>query len=178
MRVRYEVFGTKSDWVPGLSKIKDQFQPIFAERGLFVSQELRAFSSLLELPDLGISRFGSHPTERTFFIVPKDTSIRMRPIPQSDGSVRYSVGQGDNRVCVFFCPGGIFHNECLISGLVASMGESKETKDFFSHISSALLDGFQQVKEYHVGPAAMQLLNSGFRLTNNHRKPLIDDLKK
>jgi hypothetical protein len=177
-RYRYEVFGTKSDWIPGLSKIEAELQLNYARLGLFESSELQAFSSLAGLQELGVSRFGSHPTEQHYFIVPKEVTLGMRAVPQRRGGDRYSIDMGENDVCVHFRPGGIFQGECLISGTLACTGESDSAKRFFSEISSHLLKGFEQVKDYRVGPEAIQLLDSGFRLTSHHLRPPADCLSR
>lgn len=178
MGPRYEVYGTRKDWIPGLSKIEDELQPCFSELGLYATRDLRSFPSLARLDDLGISRSGAHGGERSFFISPKGTLLRMTEVPQRKGGVLYKVVHEDNGVCVCFCPGGIFQEQCLVPGVIGTLSDSREASEFFLHVSSSLLAGFRQVKEYMVGPEAMQLLDSGFRLTYNHKRPLADDFKR
>jgi hypothetical protein len=178
MRQRFEVFGTKDDWIPGLTKIEAEFRPKYARLGLFESSEAQAFSSLAALPELGISLFGSYPTGQVYFIVPNEISLSMRAIPQNRGGLLYSIDMGKNEVCIQFCPGGKFQEGCLISGLLACTSESAEATRFFSEISSHLLKGFEQVRDYRVGPEAIRLLDGGFRLTTHHLRSPADCLRR
>lgn len=143
------------------------------------SSDFPNYKSLLDAPSLGINATGNHTTGDSYLVMREGVRLSVRKIPQRKGGVMYSVDQDTNPKSVVFWPGGLYKNEALVCGHIGTISESSESVDLYDAFCAALLKGFTKIKSYHVGPEALRLLETGWRLvTISVRSPREYDLRR
>jgi hypothetical protein len=77
---------------------------------------------------------------------------------------------------VEFKPGGIWNEDVLLHGRIATASESQISQALMKRFQSAAKKTFSKVKAFYVGPKALVLLDSGKRLTISAQSPREFDL--
>ena len=136
----------------------------YVQAGMFTTKDVIRYPSALDLPDLGISRKGS--SDADYLVVPRGTPINVQEVAQRRGGVRYFVDLSTN-TGVVFRPGGMFKKECLISGEVGTPLTDEVSLRVWKVFSKFFFRDFVRVNLVRLGPEALQLLRSGFRLAQD-----------
>jgi hypothetical protein len=170
-------FGLKDDLLPVLAAV-EQGSPIkyVAMRKLH-EPIVESFDRGEEIPNLGKATAGSAINSQAYLIAERSVPIKLRSIKARETDEFFRVDQLLNPDTVTFTPAGMWNEEIVLHGRVATVSESEPSQELLKRFSSAFKRGqFRRVKAFLVGPAALMLLNAGKRLTISAQSPREFDL--
>jgi hypothetical protein len=172
-------FALKEDLLPMLELVESKGILCYARMGNFQSREVADGISIFEngaaLPHLGTANANSTSACDSFLACERGTSINLRHFRGLD-SERACVDQLANPDSVEFTPGGLWNEDVVIQGRVATASESEVSQALIKRFQAAIKKTFSKVKAFYVGPAALALLESGKRLTSSEQSPCEYDL--
>jgi hypothetical protein len=115
--------------------------------------------------------------ERQFLASRRGDQLRVRKVEPSSGHPWYAFDQVENpdAVMLYF---GSQTGTVLTPGSVSTLGGSSEAVSLFKLISKHFKKKCRRVKSYWVGPEALALLRSGWRLTVNETASRTYDLRE
>jgi hypothetical protein len=102
-------------------------------------------------------------------------------IKQEPGeSVSYFLSQKLNPDSVVFSPGGIYNGQpVLVCGRIGTISQSAGSRNLYKTFVKALIQNFEKIGSYHVGPEAGRLMQQGYRMvTIGIGSPTIYDLRR
>jgi hypothetical protein len=171
-------FATRGDVAPGLERVESKLRLKYVQY-LDPGPAPLTFSSLREVPDLGVARSGDHMTGHCYFVVDAAAQVPVLAATQKSGKVQYMIDLDRAPPALILRTGGVFGERVLISGNVGPVGETEESLALYRAFAPELLRGFEKVKAYKVGPEAARLLDEGWRLvTISVRSPVDYDLRR
>jgi hypothetical protein len=170
-----EVFWTTGDLVVVVESLDDQSQVSFAVAGLFETADVQRLHSSAD-----ISAFTAVSSDSTASLLAVDAgeAVHVREVAQNKRSPRYGVDQLSNPRSVVVRPGRLIDERILLAGQIGTTSGDPASVRLFSAFSKAVRKHFVKVKSYWVGPEAVQLLDSGGRLTATLKAPPEYDLKR
>jgi hypothetical protein len=171
-------FATPSDLQTVFEQAEAKGPFCYALAGVFDARRPSVFASALILPTLREPAASQTGACATYVIVPAALEVRVRPVPQAAGGVKYAVDQLENPDSATLTHGGLFAPGVLISGRVATVSATPTAKKIQSAFSNAIHKSFVRVNAYYVGPNAYELLQQGCRLTFNADAPREYDLER
>src|SRR5262249_49812017 len=128
-----------------------------------------------EIPNLGKANADSSSACEAFLVCNRETPINLRTV-QGNNVERICVDQLLNSDSVEFKPGGVWNEDVVLHGRVATASESQMSQTLMKRFQAAIKKAFSKVKAYYVGPQALKLLQSGKRLTISAQSPKEFDL--
>lgn len=157
-------YALKEDILPVIEAVELKCTLKYFRAGQFSESNQQSFSRGGEIPNVGTASSESSINCETF-LVTESANINIRPIQQTDGSVRFSVDQLLNPDSVAFTAGGIWRPDVILYGRVATASDSVKSQELMKLFNSAFRKQFKKIKAYWVGPKAHLLLDEGARLT-------------
>ncbi|MEZ6037407.1 MAG: hypothetical protein R3F29_08000 [Planctomycetota bacterium] len=100
-------------------------------------------------------------------VLPVETEVRVRPVHQRSGGIKFAIDQLLNPDSVVCCFGGVHVEGVMISGEASTIGTSDASRAMFKLLARHLTKGFKRIGSYWVGGEAGQLLDRGWRLTSS-----------
>jgi hypothetical protein len=170
------IFATRSDLEAGIRAVESTRKLQYVLCGLFDTPALIAYSSLLDVENLGTSQHGDHIRGKRFLVIGAFRQVDVRVVPQRRGGTKYAVDQEANPGSITILPGGLFQNRCLLAGQIGTVADDEEALALYRDFASLVTKGFKRVKTYKVGPEALALLQRGVRLTTGADTPTEYDL--
>ena len=163
------IFATKSDLEPGLQAVESQQELVYIERDWRRTSDYAAYTSGLDIPELGIERKDEVIFGRSFLVLPSDLKPNVRPVPQVDGSIYYATEHEDNPAAMMFHPGGILDGKYLMGGEVAVYSEVPQPRPIYKTFVRTMTKGFVPVSDgfgwkWWIGPEAASLWDAGMEL--------------
>lgn len=161
-------FATQEDIIKLFEQVSRRQKLKFSETGLFDSQTNNGY---IAIPTSSPARF--------YLISLFDEPIKSIPIPQRDGTRKFSIDQDSNvntvaiKLCVV-----ISDEKCLLSGQVGTISKSSVSKLLYNSISKEMKKNFIQIKSFLVGPEAVRMLDSGYRLSSYPKADPMYDLSR
>ena len=171
-------FATPDDLDPVFARVEAKWSLSFAPTGLFETYQVAPFSSGGSLPTLRAPAAKSAAECATYLVTRAGTPINVRSVPQRTGGMLYAVDQLANPDSVTLTHGGLCSPGVLISGRVATVSSTPFAKQLQTAFSNAIGKFFTRVNAYYVGPAALELLRQGCRLTHSATSPREYDLER
>jgi hypothetical protein len=113
---------------------------------------------------------------RSILIGGQEIAVNPQPLNPIVGLERFAIDQLVNPDTVVFTPGGVWNEEILLHGRIATASESDASQNLMKRFQSALKKHFTKIKAFYVGPGALALLKSGKRLTASEQSPREFDL--
>jgi hypothetical protein len=172
-------FAVKEDLLALLELVESKGPLKYARTGNFLRDEIKdgigLFENGAELPNLGKASADSSAACEAFLVCERDTSINLRDLQAGKGG-RICVDQLINPDSVEFKPGGIWNEEVVLHGRIATASESQISQSLMKRFQTAVRAIFSKAKAYYVGPKALALLESGKRLTISVQSPREFDL--
>jgi len=172
-------FALKEDLLPMLELVESKGILSYTRTGNFLCREVEErisiFDNLAALPHLGIANANSSNLCHHYLAVEYGSPISQRHFEGLDGP-RFCVDQLANPDAVEFTPGGLWNEDVVIQGRVATASESEVSQALIKRFQAAIKKTFSKVKAFYVGPAALALLESGKRLTSSEQSPCEYDL--
>ena len=109
-------------------------------------------------------------------VVPRQTTVHVRDVPQKAGGTRYAVDQPMNKDAIMLCLAGRRDERVIISGVAGTTSETPKALEIFDIFRNHIRQEFTKLKTFYVGPEAMKLKDEGFRLTTSIKSPREYDL--
>lgn len=139
-----------------------------------IKEDVSVFESGAEIPNLGQASADSSASCEAFLISERETPINLRPV---QGNVeRVCIDQLANPDSIGFTPGGIWNEDVVLHGRIATASESKASQALMKRFHAVIKATFSKVKAFYVGPKALSVLESGKRLTISAQSPREFDL--
>ena len=169
-------FALKEDILPVLKEFETPGPVKYIAIGIIHSPTYSSYSRGIDIPDLGSASNASAVNCVSFLVGAADTEINVRSLSPIDGKSRFAIDQLKNPETITFSPGGLWNNDILLHGRVATASQSKASQTLMKRFETALKKTFIKVKAFRVGPQALMLLKNGRRLTISAQSPQEFDL--
>ena len=144
--------------------------------GNYTNPEIQALNSALDIPDLGRASSGTASTSASYLVCKRDTPVNARPVATAGGASRFPVDQLVNPDSVVFTPAGIWTDEILLHGRLATVSDTAPAQELMKLFNSVVRKRFTKVRAFYVGPQALTWLQAGKRLTISDQSPREFDL--
>jgi hypothetical protein len=172
-------YATAQDLGGVLSPLEAQKALQYTLAGLFRSKELQTYLSYRDIPDFGRAFHRSAVASPRYLVSLKGTAVRIRDVPQNSGGVRFAVDLLLNEDSIAFSPGGRYRDDVMLYGMIGTLSPpTAAAKNLYTFVAKAFRKNFQKVREYFVGPEALDLMASGVRLTLDATTPPEFDLNR
>jgi hypothetical protein len=171
-------YATAQDLSGVLSSLEAQKELQYTLAGLFKSKELQTYLSYRDIPDLGRAFHRSAVANCRYLLSPKGTAMRVEDVPQYSGGILFSVSLKLNEDSIAFSPGGRYGNDVILYGMAGTLSPpSPASKSLYSFVAKGFRKDFKRVREYFVGPEALDLMAGGVRLAMDATSPPEFDLR-
>jgi hypothetical protein len=174
-------FALKEDLLALLELIESEGSLKYVRMGNFPAEEVKnglgVFCTGAGIPNLGKATAESATACETFLVCEQETPINLRTLHGSTGE-RVCVDQLANPDSVAFTPGGIWNEDVVLHGRIATTSESQTSQALMKRFQAAVKQSFSKVKAFYVGTKASILLESGKRLTISTQSPREFDLAR
>jgi len=196
-------YATRDDLLAVTEKVESTGAIKYIRFGAVTELPPESFTRAGQIPNLGTA---SHPSAvgcETFLICDPSTTIipeKLKTITEQDvnrptitlggqempvdkqnwrpfiGISRFAINQLNNPDTITFTPGGLWNNDILLHGRVATASQSISSQALMKRFQPVLQKMFVKVKAFLVGPQALMLLKNGRRLTISAQSPQEFDL--
>lgn len=169
-------FATKEDLLLML-ELAEARQPLkYVRTGNFTDPELETFMHGAEIPDLGNATCESATLSASYLVCARTSDVKPRRIRGTDGRERFCVDQLNNLDTVTLTPAGMWNDDIVLHGRVATASDSQASQQLMKRFHTAIKQQFTKVKAFYLGPNARKLLDAGKRLTIAAQSPREFDL--
>jgi hypothetical protein len=169
-------FALAEDLLPVLETVERGRLLKYIPMGQSPVEDCQKFSHGAEIPNLGKASTDSASSCQAYLVSEGETPINIRPILVG-GVMKYAVDQLLNPNTVTFTPAGLWGEDVVLNGRVATTSDNVEAQQLMKRFNSAFKKRFRRVRAFLVGPAAYVLLTEGKRLTASVQSPSEYDLK-
>lgn len=169
-------FALKKDILFVLDFVENSHHIKYILTGKFFDLTQQTFLRGSDIPNLGLANNDSSINCETYLVLDEEVLVNPRVINQIDGSQRSTIDQLLNPDSVTFTAAGIFGEEVVLQGRIATASDSKRSQELMKLFSVAFRKNFKKVKAYWIGPDAQLVLDSGKRLTSAVQSPSDFDL--
>ena len=172
-------YATARDLSGVLSSLEAQKDLQYTLAGMFNSKELQTYLSYRDIPDLGRAFHRSAVANRQYLVSLRGTVLRIGDVPQYAVGVLFAVDLGLNEDSVVFSPGGRYRDDVMLYGMVGTLSPPPRvaSKNLYAFVARAFRKDFKKVREYFIGPEALDLMASGVRLAMDATSPAEFDLR-
>ncbi len=139
---------------------------------------ISSFDRGADIPNLGMANADSWVACDFFFVCERETHLNLRTFQASNGIERVCVDQLENPDSIGFTPGGIWNEDTVLNGRIATASHSPISQSLMKRSRVAVRKTFSKVKAFYVGPKALVLLESGKRLAGAVQSPPEFDLRR
>ncbi len=160
---------TTSDLIALMSAVEAQKTLKYTLTGFPDEPFLNQTNSFSEIEGFGISKSGRMIGDDGFLVSEPDLEIRIRPVPQDKGGIKYSISAPLNPKTLTFSPGGLFEGNTIISGELMKYSDEPEAKEMFKIFQREIKRQFKRHKDctYWLGKEAIAMHLAGTRLTDD-----------
>jgi len=170
-------YATAEDLLLVFDRVESKRRLAYTLAGLFASPELTTVFNGAAIRTLRSPAPDSNAANGyTYLVTGADHPIAIREVAQKVGGVRYAVDQTENPDSVTLSPSAIFAPNILLYGRIATTSPTAFAKQLHGAFASAIGKEFQKTHAYYVGPGALNLWHSGYRLTIGANSPSTYDL--
>lgn len=158
------IYATKDDWL-NLDLVSIFTNVSIYRTGMFDSLKSTSSIDLKELLDnIGIAKNGDWNYNDTYLIMPKESSLSVREVPQREGGIRYAIDQLVNPQSIVLNCGGLFEEKVLVASYIGTVNYKHESKKLYKQLFKPIKKHFRKVRGNWVGEGAYSLLLKGTRL--------------
>ena len=168
-------YALKEDLLPVLEAVERGGPLKYVRMGQSSTPNYESFAHGAGIPNLGNASSDSASSGQSFLVAGRDVPVNVRAI-NAAGVERYAIDQLVNPDTVTLTPGGIWGEDVVLSGRVATVSNSAPAQELMKRFNSAFKEHFSKVKAFSVGPKAFALLSAGKRLTSSAQSPREYDL--
>jgi len=172
-------YAIQADLLALLEVVASQGKLKYALTGNFLKSEINdripIFSLSAEIPNLGRASADSSSACDSFLVCEIETPVNLRAAGVK--GERICVDQLANPDSVEFKPGGIWNENVVIQGRIATVSDSQLSQALMKRFLAAIKKVCPiKIRSYHVGANAVTLLRKGMRLTAAVQSPPESDL--
>jgi hypothetical protein len=173
MRSRILFIATTSDLIALMTSIEAQRPLKYTLTGFPDQPDLRQTQSFKEIEDFGISKFGNIILEESFLLSDPSLEIRVEPVPQNKGGIKYRIYTELNSKTLLLRPGGMFQDNTVIAGELMKYSDEQEAREMFKLFQQEVKRQFKkhETYPYWLGQQAAAMHAAGCRLTNDVKSP-------
>jgi hypothetical protein len=172
----FHFFALRDDLVPVLDAAERIFDVKYVLAGMFESSSYEIFNHGRDIPNLGEAEAASAVSCACYLVTMRATPVNVEPRRTIDGQ-RYCINQRINRDSITFSPGGLWREDILLYGRVATISASDLAQELLKGFGGPIMQQFRKVNAFYVGPQAFEMLEAGKRLTWAEQTPRDHDLK-
>lgn len=169
-------FATKIDISDILQEVESTMDLFYLQCGLTDNNKIEKIRSYLHITNLGVTSYPDWMQGLCYLVFPIEVDPTIRPVNQIDGSIKYFTDQMLNRDCVELRPNGLYHNEAVIAGRLATLSDSVLSIRLFGLFTQIIKKRFVKIGICYVGQGAETLMQKGVRLTRFVNSPKQFDL--
>jgi len=144
--------------------------------------DFRVYQSPLDMCEFGECRYPSWVLCGRFLILPRDASLYFEHWPERESAEKYGFhGQLGNSESVVFHPSSLYNGdvgEGMLSGEISTVSHHPTSQVIFNVLKKSVQSHFERIGNCYVGPEAVQMLDEGFRLTQDLRTSREGDLRR
>lgn len=174
MSRRTSFFANSNDVFRVFQDVEATLPLSYYQIGLFDEKPSIHWTSIVDIPGLGIAEHGEPIRERKFLVLPQTVALTFREVPLKSGRFRYAVDQGENPGSAVLVAGGVYQDICIIIGEVTTVTDGQES--VYDSIRNAIRSSFAKYGNTYVGAEALRLGKSGVRLALSARANRDSDL--
>jgi hypothetical protein len=170
-----EYFATREEMETRLSLINVKHSLKYVLVGLFDRPSILQYNSPEEFESFGLSEHGATNHQPTFLVLSSDQDVGVHPVKQRRGGMLYAIDEVSNPSSMLFVPAGLFREQCLIMGRLIATSDPRSIM-MYQEFRRLFIQGFQKIGRYYLTLGAIQLYESGVRLTSSAGSPPEFDL--
>lgn len=174
-------FSLRDDALALLGKLEKTRKLFFVLERWFRSPEPPVYHSASDIPNLGIATVPAQLGADCYLVYDHVVKkIVLQETSGPDGVIWYSVNVSKMPPFVFFTCGGLFEDECMISGIIETAWGDKRTLSLYRAFVSALKNLYIHVPDpydVYIGPQALELRKAGLRFTQSKGMVRSQDIK-
>jgi hypothetical protein len=171
-------YAVADDLLPVLEAV-EQVKPIkYSKTGHYETSKVESLTSSAVIPNLGKASSEAAIGCTSYLVSDLKTEIKSDPFVMKTGARMFSIDQLLNQDTVLLTPAGEWSDDIVLYGRVATVSNSPPAQELMKLFRSALKKNFKKVKAYYIGPKALSLFQSGYRLTISAQSPPEFDLKQ
>lgn len=171
-----QFFALKEDLLPVLEAVERDGPLKYVRTGNCLSSDFEAFQRGADIPHLGKADSETGSTCESFLVTGRVVPVTVRPIKGVGSVKRYCMDQLINSDTVELTPAGLWGEDIVLNGRVATVSESLISQELMKIFNSAFRNHFSKVKAFFVGHKALVLLGAGKRLAISVQSPRDFDL--
>src|SRR5688500_16564810 len=149
-------FAVDDDLLPVFERVEGEVPLKYVLTGEKRSAAYQTFARGADLPHLGIADRDSAIACDDFLVTKLETPINLRPVRLSSGSKVFLVDQLFNPDSVTLAPGGLWGDDVVLNGRVATASDSEIAQYLMKRFQSVIRKHFTRVKAFWVGPKAFE----------------------
>jgi hypothetical protein len=160
---------TTADLIALMTAVEAQKPLKYTRTGFFDQPLAKQTNSFTKIAGFGISRFGKMIVGDFFLLSDPDLEIKIEPIPQKLGGIKYYISTRLNPKTVRLAPGGAYRGDTVISGELMKYSLEPEAKETFAIFQREMKRQFCKHASYPywLGKEAAAMHAVGGRLTND-----------
>jgi hypothetical protein len=159
-------FGTENDIQNGIKPVESSRLYHYVRCGLLTNPDIRLFTSLKEVWDDCAIQSDSGDSLRNYLLIVRRNTVIVPGRVQNEPRTGYLIDQFSSVKGIFFAPGGLTSEGCLVLGWFATNSVDRDSIELFRYISRTVQKRFTRVGKYWFGPEALQMARSGRRLVS------------
>jgi len=159
-------FALKEDWESVFENIEESIDLKYVLAGNFVEEEQPnpiEYSKISLIPNIGIAKGSQQSSYDQYIVFYKDDNIVFRKFNDHMNRKRYAIDQMLNQKTMEITFGGLYKNEAIISGRIATIHTTDEALKLMK-VFRKYIYKFKKINAFYVGPMAYKIFKEGFRL--------------
>jgi hypothetical protein len=164
---------TTSDLIALMTVIEAQKPLKYTLTGFPDQPLLQPSCSFTKIESFGIPKFGNMGLEDSFLLSDPDLEIKIKPVPQDKGGIKYSISTPLNPNTLRLRPGGLFRGNIVISGELMKYSDEPFAKEMFRLFQREVKRQFRKhdTYPYWLGKEASVMHVAGNLLTDDVTSP-------
>jgi hypothetical protein len=159
-------FATPADIEPVLRRFEANASLKFVEMGTLSTPNRAIYLEASQIPNPGIATHETGSRSQGYMVSLRDTKNHMEVSTIRGGEKRWNLFNAHNEETVVLGMGGLWKTGALLPGNMATLHQTPVAQQLMKWFLTALKqDGFTKVREWWLGPEAMEKLRAGKRLT-------------
>ena len=169
-------YALREDILPILEAVEQDGPLQYVRTGNELSPDFETFLRGRDISHLGVANRETGSVCETFLISETTVPLTIQAMKGARGVQRYLMDQLLNPDTVTFTPAGLWDQDVILSGRVATVSDSPIAQALMNRFHAAFRAQFSKVKAFWVGRTARALLDAGKRLTISAQSPQDFDL--